>query len=41
VEFLVDAGMRATDLTAVVQEDVRRPEPILAAPEAQRLLDFD
>jgi hypothetical protein len=29
------------DLTDVVQEDVRRPEQILTAPEVRRLFDFD
>lgn len=33
--------LAGNDLTDVVQEDVRRPEHILAAPQAQRLLDFD
>jgi hypothetical protein len=33
--------LAGNDLTAVVQQDVRRPEQILAAPEVQRLLDFE
>lgn len=32
--------LEGNDLTAVVQEDVRRPEQILAAPEVRRLLDL-
>jgi hypothetical protein len=32
--------LAGNDLTGVVQEDVRRPEQILAALEVQRLLDF-
>jgi hypothetical protein len=33
--------LAGNDRTAVVQEDVRRPERILDAPEVQGLLDFD
>jgi SAM-dependent methyltransferase len=32
--------LAGNDLTGVVQEDIRRPEHILQAPEAQRLIDF-
>jgi hypothetical protein len=33
--------LAGNDRAAVIQEDVRRPERILDAPEARRLLDFD
>jgi SAM-dependent methyltransferase len=33
--------LRGNDRTAVIQEDVRRPEAILEHPDLQRLLDFD
>jgi SAM-dependent methyltransferase len=33
--------LATNDRTGVVREDIRRPEQILAAPEVQRLIDFD
>ncbi|MBF6170980.1 SAM-dependent methyltransferase [Nocardia blacklockiae] len=34
-------GQRATDRTAVLEADLRRPEVILDHPETRRLIDFD